>query len=126
MAASSNPFRRGSRGWGMFFHQHHATRGENGSSWWGCLCDVCLASKKSSEREFFVPAGTHLAVSKLLRIKFHPVTFPNLTKHLHCRSHPPLKTFSFRTFTPPQKKNNLTLCESSIPRSGTHWWAVSV
>jgi hypothetical protein len=32
------------------------------------LCDVCFASKKSSEREFFVPAGTHLAV-KLLMLK---------------------------------------------------------
>jgi hypothetical protein len=31
------------------------------------LCDVCFASKKSSEREFFIPAGTHLAV-KLLRV----------------------------------------------------------
>ena len=67
MAASSNPFRRGSRGWGMFLHQNHAAGGENGSSWLGCLCDVCLASKKSFEREFFVPAGTQLAV-KLLRI----------------------------------------------------------
>jgi hypothetical protein len=33
------------------------------------LCDESFASKKSSEREFFVPAGTHLAV-KLL------ITFP--------------------------------------------------
>ena len=31
----------------------------SGSSWWGCLCDVCFAGKKSSEREFFVFAGTH-------------------------------------------------------------------
>ena len=66
MAASSNPFQRGSRGWGMFLHQNHAARGENGSSWWGCLCDVCFASKKSSEREFFVPAGTHLGVKLLI------------------------------------------------------------
>jgi hypothetical protein len=26
---------------------------------------VCLASKKSSEQEFFVPAGTHLGVKLL-------------------------------------------------------------
>jgi len=67
MAAPFHPFRRGSRGWGMFIHGNHYARGENGSSWWGCLCDVCFASKKSSKREFFVPAGTHLAV-KLLSI----------------------------------------------------------
>jgi hypothetical protein len=67
MEALSNPFQRGSRGWGMLIHGNHDTRGENGSSWWGCLCDVCFASKKSSEREFFIPAGTHLAV-KLLRV----------------------------------------------------------
>jgi hypothetical protein len=46
----------------MFIHGNHVARGENDSSWWGCLCDVCFASKKSSEREFFVPAGMHLAV----------------------------------------------------------------
>jgi len=67
MAASPNPFRRGSRGWGVFIYGNHAARRENGTSWWGRLCDVCFASKKSSEREFFVPAGTHLAV-KLLRL----------------------------------------------------------
>jgi hypothetical protein len=33
------------------------------------LGDVCFASKKSSEREFFVPAGTHLGV-KLLTTPF--------------------------------------------------------
>ena len=61
-SATSNPLRRGSRGWGVFIYGNHAARRENGTSWWGCLCDVCFASKKSSEREFFVPAGTHLAV----------------------------------------------------------------
>jgi hypothetical protein len=65
MVASSNPFQRGSRRWGMFLHQNHASRGENSSSWWGCLCDVCFASKKSSEMEFFVPARTHLAFKLL-------------------------------------------------------------
>ena len=65
--ASSNPFRRGSQGWGwgVLIHGNHAARQENGSSWWGCLYDVCFASKKSSEREFFVPAGTHLGVKLL-------------------------------------------------------------
>ena len=60
--ASSNLLRRGSRGWGVFIHGNHAARREHGSSWWGCLCDVCFASKKSSEREFFVPAGMHVGV----------------------------------------------------------------
>jgi hypothetical protein len=68
MAASSNLFRRGSRGWGVFIYGNHAARRENGTSWWGCLCNLCFASKNSSKREFFVPAGTHLGVSvKLIR-----------------------------------------------------------
>jgi hypothetical protein len=65
MAASSNPFQRGSWGWGVFIHGNHATRWENGSSWWGCLCDVCFDSKKSSEWEVFVPGGTHSGVKLL-------------------------------------------------------------
>jgi hypothetical protein len=68
MVATSNPLQRGSRGWGMFLHQNHAARWENGSSWWGCLCDVCFASIKSSEREFYVPVGMHLGV-KLLKLE---------------------------------------------------------
>ena len=56
MSALSNPFRVGSRGWGMFIHGNHDARGENGSLWWECLCDVCFAGEKSSEREFFIPA----------------------------------------------------------------------
>ena len=65
MTASSNPFRRGSQGWGVFVYGNHAARRENGTSWWGWLCDVCFAIKKSSEREFLVPAGTHLGVKLL-------------------------------------------------------------
>ena len=76
MAASSNPFRRGSRGWGMFIHGSHAARLENGSSWWGCLCDVCFASKKSSEREFFVPVGKHLGVKLLTPMSIIALDFP--------------------------------------------------
>ena len=29
----------------------------------GCVCDVYFASKKTSKRKVFVPAGVHLAVS---------------------------------------------------------------
>jgi hypothetical protein len=65
MAASSNPFRRGSRGWGMFICGNHGAGGENSSSWWGCLCDVCFTSKKSSEQEFFVPTRMHVAINSL-------------------------------------------------------------
>ena len=32
---------------------------------------LCLASKKSSEREFFVPAGMHLGVKLLTAIDAH-------------------------------------------------------
>jgi hypothetical protein len=70
MVVLSNPLRRGSRGCGMFVHQNHAARWENGSSWWGHWCDVCFASKNSSEQEFFVPARTHLSV-KLLNKNRH-------------------------------------------------------
>ena len=63
--ASSNPFRVGSRGWGTLVHQNHAAGEENGSIMVGMFVSLCLASKKSSEREFFVPAGTHLGVKLL-------------------------------------------------------------
>ena len=88
MAASSNPFRRGFRGWGVFIHGNHDhARGENGSSWWGCLCDVCFASKQSSEREFFIPARTHLGV-KLLRVYIGPVLRPESSLGLKSRDPP--------------------------------------
>jgi len=50
----------------MLVHQNHGARGENGSIMVGMFVCLCLASQKPSEREFFVPAGTHLGV-KLLR-----------------------------------------------------------
>ncbi len=50
----------------MFLHQSHGAGGENGSIMmvvvFVCLC---LASKKPSKREFFVAAGTDLAVRVL-------------------------------------------------------------
>ena len=72
MTASSNPFRVGvgSQGWGTFVHQNHATGEENGSIMVGMFVSLCLDSKKSSEREFSVSAGTHLGV-KLLRFLSH-------------------------------------------------------
>jgi hypothetical protein len=42
--------------------------GQTAPSWWWCLwavCFRCFASKKPSEREFFVPAGMDLAVKLL-------------------------------------------------------------
>ena len=67
MAASSNPFRRGSRGWGTLVHQNHGAGGGNGSIMVGMFVCLCLVSKKPSEREFFVPARTDLGV-KLLKL----------------------------------------------------------
>jgi hypothetical protein len=49
--------------------------GETAPSWWGCLCAVCFAGKKSSERELFVPAGTHLGVKLLMPMPMHHYFF---------------------------------------------------
>ena len=65
MTALSNPFRVGSRGWCTLVHQNHAAGGGNGSIMVGMFVCLCLASKKPSEREFFVPAGTDLGVKLL-------------------------------------------------------------
>ena len=46
----------------MFIHQNHAAGGENGSIMVGMFVCLCLASQKSSEREFFLPARTDLGV----------------------------------------------------------------
>ena len=62
MVASSNPLQRGSRGCGNLVHQNHAAGGENGSIMVGMFVCLCLASQKSSEREFFLPARTDLGV----------------------------------------------------------------
>ena len=51
----------------MLIHQNHAAGEENSSIMVGMFVCLCLASKKPSEREFFVPAGTDLGV-KLLRL----------------------------------------------------------
>ena len=47
----------------MFLHQNHGAGGGNGSIVVGMFVCLCLASKKPSEREFFVPTRTDLAVS---------------------------------------------------------------
>jgi hypothetical protein len=49
----------------MLIHQNHAAGEENGSIMVGMFVCLCLASKKPSEREFFVPAGTDLGVKLL-------------------------------------------------------------
>ena len=49
----------------MLIHQNHAAGEENGSIMVGMFVCLCLASKKPSEREFFVPTGTDLGVKLL-------------------------------------------------------------
>ena len=104
--ASSNPFRVGSQGWGTLVHQNHATGDENGSIMVGMFVSLCLTSKKPSEREFFVPAGTDLGV-KLLTVpilegtnrykgvvhKIHargPRRSAHVKKYSHCKYIAPL------------------------------------
>ncbi len=55
----------------MIDQQNHAAGGANGSIMVGMFVCLCLASKKPSEGEFFVPAGTDLGV-KLLRKNGNP------------------------------------------------------
>ena len=55
----------------MFVHKNHAAGGENGSIMVGMFVFLCLASQKPSEREFFVPAGTDLAVKLLILVVSH-------------------------------------------------------
>ncbi len=78
MAASSNPFQRGSWGWGTLVHQNHGAGGGNGSIMVGMFVCLCLVSKKPSEREFFVPAGTDLGVKLLknyCKMRMFPYSF---------------------------------------------------
>jgi hypothetical protein len=49
----------------MLGQQNYATAGANSSIMVGMLACLCFASQKLSKREFFVPAGTDLAVKLL-------------------------------------------------------------
>jgi hypothetical protein len=66
-AALTNPFCRGTRGWDTLGQQNYAAGGENSSIMVGMFVSLCLACQKPSEREFFVPAGTDLAVKLCLK-----------------------------------------------------------
>jgi hypothetical protein len=55
----------------MFLHQNNCAGGGNGSIMVEMFVCLCLASKKPSEREFFVPARTDLAVKLLTAIGDH-------------------------------------------------------
>jgi hypothetical protein len=66
MAATEKECARPPTSQAVWVHQIHAAGGENGSIMVGMFVCLCLASKKPSEREFFVPVGTDLAV-KLLK-----------------------------------------------------------
>ena len=49
----------------MFIHQNHGAGGGNGSIMVGMFVCLCLASKKPSKWEFFVPARTDVTVKLL-------------------------------------------------------------
>jgi len=53
----------------MLVHQNHAAGGGNGSIMVRMFVSLCFTSKKPSEREFFVPAGTDLGVKLLIQRK---------------------------------------------------------
>ena len=50
----------------MLIHQNHAAGGGNGSIMVGMFVSLCLASKKPSKQEFFVPAGMLIGVKLFL------------------------------------------------------------
>ncbi len=52
----------------MLDQQNHAAGGANGSIMVGMFVCLCLASKKPSEWEFYVPAGTDLGVKLLMAL----------------------------------------------------------
>jgi hypothetical protein len=52
----------------MLDQQNHAAGGAHGFIMVGMFVCLCLASKKPSEREFFVPAGMGLGV-KLFKLQ---------------------------------------------------------
>jgi hypothetical protein len=60
----------------MFLYQNHASGGGNGSIMVEMFVCLCLASQKTSEREFFVPARTDLGVKR----KVVPDTFSGCYK----------------------------------------------
>jgi hypothetical protein len=59
----------------MLGQENHGAGGANDSFMVGMFVCLCFASQKPFEREFFIPAGTDLAV-KLLRMLFTK-TVPN-------------------------------------------------
>ena len=54
----------------MLDQQHHAAGGANSSIMVGMFVCVCLATKKPSKQEFFVPTGTDFGV-KLLTFRLN-------------------------------------------------------
>jgi hypothetical protein len=59
MATSSNPFQRGSRGWGTLVHQNHGAGGGNGSimvEMFVCLCLVSDVSQFSARYKYVLLA----------------------------------------------------------------------
>jgi hypothetical protein len=57
--ASSNPFQRGSHGWGVFISGNHAARQENGPHHCGDVCVMCVLLANSLLRGSFSIVPEH-------------------------------------------------------------------
>ncbi len=65
----------------MINQQNHAAGGANGSIVVGMFVCLCLASKKPSEQEFFVPARKDLGVKLLIARGIHTATVSPWERH---------------------------------------------
>ena len=70
----------------MLGQQNHAAGGANGSIMVVVFVCLCLASKKPSEQEFFVPAGTDLGVKLLTPCAppSQPISYCHLKHSVDC------------------------------------------
>ena len=57
MVALSNPFRRGSQGWGVFINQNHGAGGGNGSIMVVVFCELCVSGVSLAKT---LPSGSFL------------------------------------------------------------------
>jgi len=101
-----------------FCPSNYAARGENGSIMVGMFVCLCLARKKPSEREFFVPARTDLGVKLLTNLSKDFVGTVKLACHcLNTRLQ--LRVFSFDLLKYLSNRTSKTLlkCYYSVPQN---------